>query len=154
MQHRARARERKTPKNPQRTEGRYLRSRRRLHIEGEEWRYKVTSGCVLIWDPKGNKTLIWMDVFTGWDNWTLEKAAYKGYWPEIKPSDVKDYILSHDFEGPDCPGSGEEQIPPWANDEHTYRKFLPEQLVCSVCGERIHPVMWERPAHKRKKACT
>jgi len=130
---------------------------RRLHVGEEVWRYRITRAGINIWPPGRHLIHIPMVVFSGWTWDELERADWKRYLPEIKPSDVKVYIETHDMLGPDCPGSGFECEPPIVQDgfENSQfgarRKYRPDQLVCPRCGEDpLHPIGWKYPAHKRK----
>jgi hypothetical protein len=118
---------------------------RSVHIQGVEWQFRIKGGGISIWDPNDKHYHIRWNVFTGWDNDTLERAAWKGYWPKLGPGDIKDWILTHDLSRL-CPGSKEEKIP--ALDETTgWRHFSPDQLKCSRCGFKIGPVGWGIPDH-------
>ncbi len=155
--YRGNGREKKTPKRPKgQTEGRWLRSRRRLHIDDAEWRYKISSGGIAIWSPDGRKHIVPMNVFTGWSWDNIERAHYKGYWLELGPSEVKAYIEKYDLFGPDCPGTGEEVIPPIVPGTEDSvlrrRRFLPEQHICSGCGERVQVIGWRRVKHPLLRA--
>ncbi len=67
---------------------------RKIHLsEDEVWTYEVKS-VILVKDPDGNKHTVKMNDFTGW-NWDeLERASWKGYSPQIKPSHIKEWIES------------------------------------------------------------
>ena len=70
---------------------------RKIHFDNNEvWTYEIKSSHIHIKDPDGNKHNIGFDVFTGWSWDALERASSKGcIVPQIKPSDVKEWIKAH-----------------------------------------------------------
>lgn len=71
---------------------------RQVHINGEVWRYHIGGMGVEVRSPTNVKTFTRLPEFfttigqPGWDWDTLERAEWKGYWPEIGPGDVKRFI--------------------------------------------------------------
>lgn len=68
---------------------------RKIHFGDEIWRYKITGSGIKIQDPENRRTFVEMTEITGW-NWDdLERADWKGYTPQVKPSHIKRYIKKH-----------------------------------------------------------
>jgi hypothetical protein len=128
---------------------------RPVHIDGEEWRYKISSAGVRIRTPQGGYVFVDMCVFTGFNNEHIERAHWKGYWTELGPGDVKTYIEKYEVEGAPCPGSGTERIPPFVEgtEDQVFprRQFKPEQFICPSCGRRIEIVGWSMLSHERPR---
>ena len=117
------------------------------------WQFRLAqrSGLIL-WDPQDKKRVVPWNVFTGWTWDELERAEWKGYWPEIGPGDVRKWIETHDLTAL-CEGSQVEQKPDKIEGAACYR-FRPEQLRCPVCGESVHPVCRAYPDHFPVKTAT
>ena len=74
--------------------------KRKVHIEGQEWTYRITNHCVQIANPDcSQKWKICITDFTGmsWDE--LERAEWKHYYPKIGPADIKTYIEENLLQG-------------------------------------------------------
>jgi len=73
---------------------------RKIHFENDEvWEYMITGSYVVIKYPGKKKYLVshpdFLSFFGYNWNWdTIERARWKGYWPEIGPGDVKKYVES------------------------------------------------------------
>ena len=67
---------------------------RKLHIQEKEWKYKIFGSRIIIFDPYDKKFNVNMSDFTGMTWSELEKIAWKRSWFQIKPSDVKEYIIN------------------------------------------------------------
>jgi len=68
---------------------------RKVHIDDQEWTYKIGSGAIVIWSPEGKKHLTNQSVVTGmsWDD--LERGKWKGTWKGIGPKLIKEHIEKH-----------------------------------------------------------
>ena len=64
-----------------------------VHINGQEYPYKVSRAGVRWYTPDGKPHFVNMSELTGWTNDALERANWKGYPPAVKPSDVKEYLI-------------------------------------------------------------
>jgi len=63
-----------------------------IHIDGQEYPYKVFRSGVKIRLQNGKYLFVSMTDLTGWSWDGLEKAGWGGYTPPIKPSDVKEWL--------------------------------------------------------------
>jgi hypothetical protein len=70
--------------------------KRKIHFPDEEvWSYSIHNHGLSIRSPEGKTTKVSMADFSGWTPAELERGSRKGYWPEIGPLQVKDYINKH-----------------------------------------------------------
>lgn len=74
------------------------KSKRIIVNEIEFW-WKVTGTMFILWGDTIKKQVITLPELTGlsWDY--LERASYKGYWPEIKPSYIANWIKENILNG-------------------------------------------------------
>lgn len=127
---------------------------RKLHIVGEVWHYRITKAGISIIGPQRERAFVDMSVFTGWDNDTLERASWKGYWPKIGPSHVKAYILKYDMSGPGqtVPAPGRDSLAHRAGSEWYALPPFPEGTTeMPTLRDGSHPVIWRYPAHKKER---
>lgn len=70
--------------------------KKKLHFpDGEVWSWRF-GNHVAIRTPDNKKTyVVSLTEITGWSWDDLERAEWKGYWPEIGPQLIKDYITLH-----------------------------------------------------------
>jgi len=67
---------------------------RKVHINNQEWKYKIGKQHLVIESPLGEKQVVPFNELMNM-NWNdIERATWKRYFI-IKPSDVKNYIESH-----------------------------------------------------------
>lgn len=69
--------------------------KRKIHIDEEEWIYRIGRQFIVIWSPNNNKYLTNLSEVSGlsWSN--IERNIWKGNWKGIKPSEIKKYIESN-----------------------------------------------------------
>lgn len=65
---------------------------RKVHIGDQEWRYHIGSWHIVVRGPEGERLQTDHSEITGWDHLALERADWKGGYPEIKPSAIKAFI--------------------------------------------------------------
>ncbi len=70
-----------------------------VHINNEEWKYKVGEGYVNIFSPSGTRHNISLNEVTGeeWSN--IERGRWKGWWKGVRPHQVKNYIENNLIKG-------------------------------------------------------
>lgn len=67
--------------------------RHKIHMPEGIWTYQIGRGGATIRNPDCELTAkINMSELTGWSWPALERAEYKGGWPEVKPSDIRSRI--------------------------------------------------------------
>lgn len=70
--------------------------KRKIHLLGKEWSYRVTDKAILVLDPKGQK--IWKrEIHANGDNGNVSRycefgCCHEGYALAITPSRVKKFI--------------------------------------------------------------
>lgn len=65
-------------------------ARRTVHIDNEEWHYKITPSLVIIWSPNNKKTVISRWSIRGY---CLDCHCCRNSCCRIKPSKIKEMIL-------------------------------------------------------------
>jgi len=69
---------------------------RKIHIDGDEYTYKIGTHGVEWRDLEGKRHFTDMSTLTGWSWDELERSRYKGFLPpQIEPSDVRKLIIQH-----------------------------------------------------------
>ena len=70
-------------------------TKRKLHINNEEWTYSVGKQFIPVWSPEGVKTLTDKSEVTGIAQSEIERRAWKGNPVPIKPGMIKSWIINN-----------------------------------------------------------